>query len=71
MGLSSGNVGKYEFLIGKDLLPTKDLLEKAATIKRFEYSQLGSELKNQTDIAKKNNTIDKVFEIDKKEEPMI
>ena len=30
----------------------KDLLEKAATIKRFEYSPLGKELKAQTDIAK-------------------
>ena len=35
--LSSGNVNKYEFLIGKDVLPEKDLLpEKAATIKRFQ-----------------------------------
>ena len=46
--LSSGNIGKYEFLTGKDVLPEKDLLEKAATIKRFEYSLLGSELKKQT-----------------------
>ena len=35
--LSSGNVSKYEFLTGKDVLLEKDLLEKAATIKRFEY----------------------------------
>ena len=41
--LLSGNVGKYEFLTGKDVLP-----EKAVTIKRFEYSPLGSELKKQT-----------------------
>ena len=34
--LSSRIVGKYEFLTGKDVLPEKDLLEKAATIKRFE-----------------------------------
>ena len=33
--LSSGNVGKYEFLIAKDVLPEKDLLQKAATIKRL------------------------------------
>ena len=33
--LSSGNVSKYEFLTGKDVLPEKDLLEKAATKKRF------------------------------------
>ena len=33
--LSSGNVSKYEFLTQKDILPEKDLLEKAATFKRF------------------------------------
>ena len=33
--LSSGNVSKYEFLTQKDILPEKDLLEKAATLKRF------------------------------------
>ena len=36
--LSSGNVSKYEFLTGKDVLPQKDLLEKVAALKRFEYS---------------------------------
>ena len=35
--LSSENVSKSEFLTGKDVSPEKDLLEKAATIKRFEY----------------------------------
>ena len=43
--LSSGNLGKYEVLTGKDLLPEKDLLEKTALMKRFEYSPLGKELK--------------------------
>ena len=52
--LSSRNVGKYEFLTSKDVLPKKDFLEKAATIKRFEYSPLGKGLKAQTDIAKNN-----------------
>ena len=33
--LSSGNVSKYKFLTQKDILPEKDLLEKAATLKRF------------------------------------
>ena len=33
--LSSENVSKYEFLGGKDVLPEKDLLEKATTMKRF------------------------------------
>ena len=51
--LSSGNVRKYGFLTGKDVLPEKDLLQKAATIKRFECLPLGKELKAQTDIAKK------------------
>ena len=49
----SGNVSKHEFLTGKDDLPEEDLLEKAAPIKSFQYSPLGSELKKQTDIAKK------------------
>ena len=51
--LPSGHFSKYEFLTGKDILPEKDLLEKTATVKRFEYSILGKELKAQTDIAKK------------------
>ena len=41
------------FLTGKNVLTEKDLLEKAATMKRFEYSPLGKELKVQTDIAMK------------------
>ena len=49
----SGNVSKHEFLTGKDVLPQKDLLEKAATMKRFEYSPLVKELKTQTENAKK------------------
>ena len=55
----------YEFLTGKDVLPKKDLLEKTATIKRFEYSPLGKELKAQTDIAKKQyQTLDIIYESD-------
>ena len=50
--LSSGNVSKYEVLNSKDVLPGKDLLGKAAIIKRFEYSPLGKELQAQTGIAK-------------------
>ena len=49
--LSSGNVSTYEFLTGKDVLPKKDLLEKAATMKRFEYSPLGKELKKKNSVA--------------------
>ena len=49
--LSSGKVSKYEFLTGKDVLP-EYLLEKAATIKKFEYSPFGKKLKAQTDTSK-------------------
>ena len=35
--LSSGNIGKYEFLAGKDVLPEKALLEKAAIIKYLNF----------------------------------
>ena len=60
---SSANVTKYEFLTGKDVLPEKDLLEIAATIKRFEYSTLRSELRKQSSIAEKQyQKLDKVFE---------
>ena len=51
--LSSGNVSKYQFWTGKDVLPEKELLEQAGTMKRFEYSLLHKELKAQTDITKR------------------
>ena len=41
------------FLSSDDVLPQKDLLEKAAIMKRFKYLLLGKELKTQTDIVKK------------------
>ena len=69
--LSSGNVKKYGFLTCKDVLSEKDLLEKAATFKRFEYSPLGKELKKQTIVAeKRHQDFDKVFNYDEKEEPL-
>ena len=40
--LPSRDDSKYELLAGKYILPEKDLLEKAATIKRFEYLLLSS-----------------------------
>ena len=68
-----GNVSKYEFLTGKDVLFKKHLLEKATTMKTFEYSPLGKELKAQTDITKKQHQkLDDIFGFDKiikKEEP--
>ena len=36
------------------------MLENAAAIKRFEYSQFGSQLKKQLDIAKKKKTISRI-----------
>ena len=50
--LSSGNIIKYKFLTSEDVLTEKDLSEKAATIKRFENSPLGSELTKRTSIEK-------------------
>ena len=49
--MSSGNVSKCKFLTGRYVLLEKNLLEKAATIKRFGYSPLGKELKAQTGVA--------------------
>ena len=50
----------------KDVLPEKELLEKAATMKRFEYFPLGKELKAHIDIAKKQyQKLDCTSELDK------
>ena len=46
LALSSQNVGKYEFSTSKYILPEKDLLQKAARIKRLDYELLGSGLKS-------------------------
>ena len=40
-------------MTSKYVLPEKDLLEKAATEKRFERSPLGKELKKQTSVTEK------------------
>ena len=57
---------------GKDILPEKDLLEKAAELKKFQYLPLGEELKAQNSAAEKQNKkLDKVFESHKKEEKII
>ena len=48
-------------LVNKNVLPEKGLLEKAATMKRFEYQPLGSELKEETSISEKQcQELDKV-----------
>ena len=59
----SENVCKYEFLNGKDVLPEKDMIGKAATIKSFEYSPLGKAFEKQTNVIKKQTEV-----INKKEE---
>ena len=51
--LWSENVDKYEFLTGENFFSETKLLEKAATVQRFEYSPLCGELKKQTSIFKK------------------
>ena len=48
---SSGNVSKYEFLTIKNFLPGKELLEKVATTKLFEFFSLDQELKVQSSFA--------------------
>ena len=48
-------MGKYEFLINKDVSPEKGLSPRAASIKKFEYSSWGCELEQQAIIAKKQN----------------
>ena len=55
--LSSGNVSKYEFLSGKDVLFVKNLLGKAAELKRFEYSLLGKAFEKQTNVIKKQTEV--------------
>ena len=48
--LSSGNVSKYGFFTGKNVLSEKYFLEKSAELKRFEDFRLGKELKAETEI---------------------
>ena len=69
--LSPGNVSKYEFLTGSDVLPEKDLLQKAVALKRCEYSPLGKELKAQTSVAEKQyQGLNKLCKPDEEEEPV-
>ena len=60
---------KFELLTGKDILPEKYLLEKAAAIKKYEYSLLGSELEKQTSVAEKQyQGLNNLFKSDEKEQ---
>ena len=46
----------------KDVLPEKNLLERAAWLRKFEYSPLSKELKKQTSVAgKQYQNSDNVF----------
>ena len=57
---------------GKDILPKKDLLEKAAELIKFKYLPLGKELEAQHSAAEKHyQKSDKVFESNKKEEKIV
>ena len=67
--LSSGHLSKYDFLIGKDILPKENFIEKVAGIKRFEYDLLGKELKKEASVAEKHyQKFDNYFESSKSEE---
>ena len=53
----------------KDILQEKHVLENSVTIKRFEYSPVGKELKNQTSVAEKQyQKLNNAFESNKYEE---
>ena len=72
LGLLSENLGKYELLTGADVLIKRDLFKKAAAVKGFEYSPLGSELKKKkkfqinTDLAKEQyQGLDNVYGFNK------
>ena len=62
--LPSGNVSKYEFLTGKDVLPKKRVFRKSYCI----YSPLASELKKERFVEKQYKNLDKTFQSNKKEE---
>ena len=58
-------------MTGKDVLPEEKLLEKPATMKRFEYLLLGKELKNDSSAEEKQyQSFHKIFKYEEKEEPV-
>ena len=61
--LSSGNVRKYEYLTGKDVLPEKDLLEKAQTdIANKQQQKLDNEKINKKSTPKEYNKSDLIYD---------
>lgn len=70
--LSSGHVSKYDFLIGKDILPKENFIQKVAGIKRFEYDLLGKELKKEISVAERHyQKLDNDLESSKREQVKI
>ena len=64
--LSLGNVSKYAFSTGKDVLPEKHFLQRAATTKTIWIFVFGKKLKAQTDTEKKQyQKVDDTCEFDK------
>ena len=63
--LSPGNVNKHKFLTGKNVLLEKDLLQKAAGLKRFECSPLGTSAAE-----KQHHKLYNVFKFNNKEEKL-
>ena len=57
-------------MTGKDVLAEKEVLKKAAALKRFEYSSLGCELKKQTK-KKQYQELNKLFKCDRNEEEQV
>ena len=58
--LSPGNVGKYELLIGEDVIPEKRTVRKHCY--SHEYSTLGKELKKQIGtVGKQYQMFDNIF----------
>ena len=56
-------------LTSKGVLPEKDVLERAAKIKWFEYLDLGKELITKTSVAEKQyQKVNKIFKSDDEEE---
>ena len=70
--LSSGHVSKYDFLIGKDILPKENFIQKVAGIKRFEYDLLGKELRKEISVAERHyQKLDNDLESSKREQVKI
>ena len=53
----------------EDVLPGRELFEKAPTVKWFEYSPIGKKLNEQTDVAKgQYHGLNKAHKLDKEDD---